>query len=253
MRSFCTATTANGRFLLPSSTLPLTKRSFAQGCEDLYPELPRLVVKDLIPLLLGNIRHIDEVRKTKREPQELDHREVALCLGRGFSWLHTPNRAIINRPVGEMGDGRSRSADISVRQPAYGKDPGNDQASLHGLCSVSGAWDSGTSARAVQEPSTFTRRVGAYSKKRSRILFRTWTFWSGRSIWRTCCSNPFRSDLDRIRKIKEPVHVTKSTCYTGFAMAPRRRLAPNSKRGGVKPRRNRMRRNYPSNTGATRR
>lgn len=76
----------------------ITEDELRPQVRDLYPDMPLRVVNDLLPLLLGNIRHIADVRRVGRIPEELDHREVALCLGRGFSWLHTPNRAIIIGP-----------------------------------------------------------------------------------------------------------------------------------------------------------
>jgi hypothetical protein len=66
--------------------------------KEMYPEFPANVIDDLIPLLQGNIDHIAEVRTQGQKPEELDHREVGLFLGRGFPWFHTPNRAIIIGP-----------------------------------------------------------------------------------------------------------------------------------------------------------
>ena len=55
-------------------------------------------MEDLLPLLLGNIRHIDKVRKAKRPVSDIDHKERILGIGRGFDWLHLHNQALLVGP-----------------------------------------------------------------------------------------------------------------------------------------------------------
>lgn len=67
----------------------------------LLPDMPAQMRADLLPLLLGNLDHIAEVRaQIARNARELDieHREWMICLGRGFDFLHTPNVALIVGP-----------------------------------------------------------------------------------------------------------------------------------------------------------
>lgn len=66
--------------------------------EGLYPDMDPIIVKSLLNLCVGNIRHIAEIRKTKRSPIDLDHKEHILAIGRGFDWFHLPNRMLIVGP-----------------------------------------------------------------------------------------------------------------------------------------------------------
>ena len=66
--------------------------------ERLYPTMPRPMVNDLLPIAMGNIRHIKEVRESARPIEQIDHQEQVLAIGRGFDWLHLPNKALIVGP-----------------------------------------------------------------------------------------------------------------------------------------------------------
>ena len=63
-----------------------------------FPDMRLRIVDDLLPLLLGNIRHIKEVQKSKRTPIQADHMEQILGVGRGFDWLHLHNKALLIGP-----------------------------------------------------------------------------------------------------------------------------------------------------------
>jgi len=65
--------------------------------EQIYPEMHQAALADLVPLALGNIRHIAEVRRTVRT-LDIEHHEWVLCVGRGFDFLHVPNTALIVGP-----------------------------------------------------------------------------------------------------------------------------------------------------------
>jgi len=69
----------------------------AQGLTALFPDMPAQVRADLLPLLLGNLEHIAEIRQTSRE-LNIEHREWIICVGRGFDFLHMPNLALIIGP-----------------------------------------------------------------------------------------------------------------------------------------------------------
>ncbi|MFA6198072.1 MAG: hypothetical protein WC734_02855 [Patescibacteria group bacterium] len=64
----------------------------------LYPDMKPQMVNDLLPLLLGNLEHIANVRREQRPIEEAHHQEQVLAVGRGFDWLHLPNKALIIGP-----------------------------------------------------------------------------------------------------------------------------------------------------------
>lgn len=66
--------------------------------EGLYPSMPRQMLEDLLPLIVGNQARVIEVAAANRPPIDLDHREQIVAVGRGFDWLHLPNRALIVGP-----------------------------------------------------------------------------------------------------------------------------------------------------------
>lgn|GEM_PF-5560214 len=53
--------------------------------EQIYPDMHQAALADLVPLALGNIRHIAEVRQTVRT-LDIEHHEWVLCVGRGFDF-----------------------------------------------------------------------------------------------------------------------------------------------------------------------
>lgn len=63
----------------------------------LLPDMPVRMRDDLLPLLRGNLAHIQTLRGRVRT-LDIEHREWVICLGRGFDWLHTPNMALIIGP-----------------------------------------------------------------------------------------------------------------------------------------------------------
>ena len=64
----------------------------------LYPSIPVEVLRDLIPMVKGNIEHIAEVRASSRPVADAEHKEWVLAVGRGFDWLHELNTALIVGP-----------------------------------------------------------------------------------------------------------------------------------------------------------
>ena len=65
---------------------------------NLYPDLRIDMRRDLLPLVEGNLRHIAEVRAEQKPLIDHEHREQIIAVGRGFDWLHEPNRALIIGP-----------------------------------------------------------------------------------------------------------------------------------------------------------
>lgn len=79
----------------------------------LLPDMPARMRNDLLPLLHGNLAHIETVRSEilRRERLlDIEHREWMICLGRGFDFLHTPNIALIIGPYSPNLDGPIRTA-----------------------------------------------------------------------------------------------------------------------------------------------
>ncbi len=64
----------------------------------MYPEMPTQMVKDLLSLVLGNQKYVQKLRAYPLPPLEREHREQIIAVGRGFDWLHLPNRALIIGP-----------------------------------------------------------------------------------------------------------------------------------------------------------
>jgi hypothetical protein len=63
----------------------------------LCPDMPGDIRRDLLPLLEGNLQHVDSLRGVPRK-LDIEHREWVICVGRGFDFLHLPNTALIVGP-----------------------------------------------------------------------------------------------------------------------------------------------------------
>ena len=66
--------------------------------QQLYPDMKEPMLRDLLPIVLGNQKHVREIREINRPLTEIVHTEQILGLGRGFDWLHLLNRALIVGP-----------------------------------------------------------------------------------------------------------------------------------------------------------
>lgn len=95
----------------------------AQRLATLFPDMPAQVRADLLPLLLGNLEHIAEVRQTSRE-LNIEHREWIICVGRGFDFLHVPNLALIIGPYSpDLADPIRKAAGIIESNMRAGRIP----------------------------------------------------------------------------------------------------------------------------------
>ncbi len=113
--------------------------------EKVYPDMQPEMIADLMPLVIGNLRHIDAIRKAKRPIADAEHKEQVLAVGRGFDWLHLPNKALIVGPysynlgdpiavagtvlLGNIKAGRIRGEDgvVLLSSAAYRKEQGFEQ------------------------------------------------------------------------------------------------------------------------------
>jgi hypothetical protein len=64
----------------------------------LYSRMHPEMLADLLPIALGNRNHVKMIRLQGRKPAELVHGENIIAVGRGFGWLHVPNKALIIGP-----------------------------------------------------------------------------------------------------------------------------------------------------------
>ncbi len=93
----------------------------------LLPDLPGQMRHDLMPLLHGNLAHINEIRTQAMRGErtlDIEHREWAICIGRGFDFLHVPNLALIIGPYSpDLADPVRKAASIISGNMAAGRIP----------------------------------------------------------------------------------------------------------------------------------
>ncbi len=95
--------------------------------QKLFPDMQRVMIEDLLPLVLGNIRHIAEVRTMRRPVEDIDHKEQILGIGRGFDWLHLHNKALIVGPFSyNLQDPIAKAAGILLENIKKGQVPKED-------------------------------------------------------------------------------------------------------------------------------
>lgn len=101
----------------------MAEDALAQHLAALFPDMARQMRDDLLPLLVGNLRRIDEVRQMHRVA-DIEHREWMICLGRGFDFLHMPNIALIVGPYSpELAEPVGKAAAIIEANMAKGRIP----------------------------------------------------------------------------------------------------------------------------------
>lgn len=76
-----------------------------QKLKSLYPQIPDFIINDLVPLVRGNIKHVQQIKDSNRPAIDMEHKERVLAIGRGFDWLHEPNLALIIGPYDPDLDG----------------------------------------------------------------------------------------------------------------------------------------------------
>eukprot|EP00759_Apiculatamorpha_spiralis_P027865 PhF_6_TR30549/c1_g1_i1/m.44839 len=75
-----------------------TDADVAHAMKTLYPQLSGRLLNDIIPLAQGNATHVSKVKQSNRPIVEMNHMETIIAVGRGFDWLHLPNKALIIGP-----------------------------------------------------------------------------------------------------------------------------------------------------------
>ncbi|MBI5938259.1 MAG: hypothetical protein HY850_10470 [Betaproteobacteria bacterium] len=114
---------ANGEVLNMAEMGDADREGLMPRLARLFPDMPAQVRADLLPLLLGNLDHIAEVRKMTRT-LDIEHREWMICIGRGFDWLHMPNLALIIGPYSpDLADPIRKAAGIIQSNMQAGRIP----------------------------------------------------------------------------------------------------------------------------------
>ena len=80
----------------------------------LYPDMNSEMRADLLPLVVGNLEHVAQVKTEHKPLIDLEHREQIIAVGRGFDWLHEPNRALIIGPYSHEWPAAVRTAGTIV-------------------------------------------------------------------------------------------------------------------------------------------
>lgn len=88
---------SNGEVLDLSTVSTTIDYTLPGSLARLYPDMPDQMRQDLLPLVQGNISHIEKVRHSNRE-LDIEHHEWIIGIGRGFDWLHAPNLALLIGP-----------------------------------------------------------------------------------------------------------------------------------------------------------
>ena len=104
-----------------------TEKQVRTVIQALYPEMSARALADLLPLIIGNQAHVREVRSENRAPLDAEHREQILAIGRGFDWLHMPNKALIVGPFSyDLTEPIARAGGILLSNITEGRVPRED-------------------------------------------------------------------------------------------------------------------------------
>ncbi len=109
---------SNGEKLDMSTVTSADRATLELRLAALLPDMPAQMRADLLPLLQGNLDHIETIRAQMRRAEralDIEHREWMICLGRGFDFLHTPNIALIIGPYSPNLDEPIRTAAGIIR------------------------------------------------------------------------------------------------------------------------------------------
>ena len=150
-----------------------------------FREMPADIMRDLLPLVIGNLRHIGEVRRAERS-LDIQHHEWILCVGRGFDFLHIPNTALIVGPYSpNIDDPIVKAARIIQSNMEAGRIP-DDGMILLASCPYE---EIGVDYRRAVEKSKFLSRFaaatiqGAVPYVHSRMIRKTCVLnWTDRSL-----------------------------------------------------------------------
>lgn len=89
---------SNGEIFDISQNIDINEERMRIQLEQLYPNMDRQMTDDFLPLVMGNLEHVKEVKTSGRVSEDIIHGESVLAVGKGFDWLHEPNQALIVGP-----------------------------------------------------------------------------------------------------------------------------------------------------------
>lgn len=105
----------------------LDKDSLWEMLHALYPDLGPQMLRDLFKLAQGNSNHVQGLRATPRNLEDMEHREQILGIGRGFDWLHEPNKALLIGPFSsDLRGSIEKAAGILLDNIKSGRIPESD-------------------------------------------------------------------------------------------------------------------------------
>jgi hypothetical protein len=114
---------SNGDVLDISKLTHMDVSTLGLRIDALYPDMPNQIREDLLPLIIGNIDHIAEVKRATRT-LDIEHREWMICVGRGFDFMHVPNMALIIGPYSpDLADPIRQAAGIIENNMRAGRIP----------------------------------------------------------------------------------------------------------------------------------
>ncbi|MES9833020.1 MAG: hypothetical protein ABW139_12350 [Candidatus Thiodiazotropha sp. DIVDIV] len=114
---------SNGELLNMAEIKSFERDTLRPRLEAIFPDMSQQMREDLLPLISGNLDHIEEARKLQRE-LDIVHREWMICIGRGFDFLHTPNIALIIGPYSpSLADPIHKAAGIIQNNMSAGRIP----------------------------------------------------------------------------------------------------------------------------------
>ena len=88
----------NGKTFSVLKNIELSEKEIRNHLVDLYPDMKERILNALLFLVYGNYKQVKNIIRTKKKFDDLIHGELIICIGRGFAWLHEPNKALIIGP-----------------------------------------------------------------------------------------------------------------------------------------------------------
>jgi Carboxysome Shell Carbonic Anhydrase len=114
---------AHGEVLDLSTVASRDQDNLPAALARLYPDMPDQMRHDLLPLVQGNLSHIEKIAYSSRN-LDIEHHEWVIGIGRGFDWMYTPNLALIIGPYSpDLDDPIRKAAGIIEANMKSGRIP----------------------------------------------------------------------------------------------------------------------------------
>ncbi len=146
----------NGEVVDLSEVQDKTEEGLRSMLRRLFPDMSLRILADFLPLIVGNVAHIEEVKMSNRPLSDTEHREWMIGVGRGFDWLHEPNTALIIGPFSpNLAEPIEKAAGIIKSNMEAGR-TGNQSFTL--LCSAIYRDAAGSEPLMAKEKALFMKR-----------------------------------------------------------------------------------------------